>query len=296
MSNKNTFWWIALAFWAFGSTWWHTCRIKELCDAPIIQEANSTNDNVMLIPPLTIQDGTHLSLMSVRNFTFAKSDTKVNLSGVKSEIDSLQAYLKVNPGKRLTITGYYSADELNNTSWPNLGIGRAEAIKKHYVDNGLSPDIFITEGTLKNDLIFSADSLRGGLNFTFSEIPAENSLAEAQKYTGLFKPLDLYFNTGSTKYIETKDNRKFIEEAKKYLSGNEGKKLLLTGHTDNTGSAENNERLSKLRADNAKSQLVAAGIPAEKLVTEAKGQREPKQPNNTENGRASNRRVSIVVK
>ena len=96
-------------------------------------------------------------------------------------------------------------------------------------------------------------------------------------------------------YIKTADNQKFVKEAKKYLDANKDKKLLLTGHTDNVGNEASNEILSGKRAGQAKRQLIAAGLPESQLVTDAKGQASPKASNETTEGKAANRRVSIVI-
>jgi OOP family OmpA-OmpF porin len=295
MSNKNTLWWVLLAIWATLSTWWHTCKIKELCDAPLITKT-SVPSAAVTISPLQITDGTAFSLISAGNFGFAKSGSEPNFSAVQPEIDSLASYLKVNTNRQVTITGYYSSEEANHSSWPNLGLARAERIKEYYVNQGLPADMFLTVGELRSDIRFDSDSLKGGIGFSLAKLPtAEDKLADAQKFDGIFNPLDLYFNTGSSEYIVTSENQKFVNEAKRYLSANGDKKLLLIGHTDSTGDAAANDELSRARAEQAKKQLIALGLPANQLITDAKGQRVPKQSNETTEGRAANRRVEIVV-
>jgi OOP family OmpA-OmpF porin len=156
--------------------------------------------------------------------------------------------------------------------------------------------MFVTVGELKSDLHFELDSLSGGIGFSFTALPStEDKLAGAPKYAGIFSPHDLHFNTGSNTYIVTSESRRFMEEAKKYLSANKNKKLLLIGHSDNTGNATANEGLSRQRAEQARKQLIASGIPAAQLITDARGQRSPAQPNATAEGRAANRRVEIVA-
>ncbi|WP_353718986.1 OmpA family protein [Dyadobacter sp. 676] len=296
MSKNSTFWWIALAVWMAGATWWHVCKIKQLCDASLVP-ADAPSVEAVEIVPLRITDGAGLSLVSPGNFGFAKSGAAANLTAVKKELDSLAAYLRANPKKKLTITGYYHSSEVNDSKWSDLGIARAEGIRQYYVDMGLPAASLVTASELQETIRFSPDSLNGGIGFAFGtqEPTTEDALAGAQKYQGLFKPLDLYFNTGSTDYIHTADNQKFVEEAQKYLAANKDKKLLLTGHTDNTGNQAGNVQLSRKRADEVKRQLVSAGLPEDQLVTAAKGQASPKESNSTAEGRAANRRVEIIV-
>lgn len=297
MSKNSTFWWAILAVWMAGATWWHVCKIKQLCDAPLVSADTAPTESVVVVP-LRIVDGPSLSLVSAGNFSFAKSGAEPDLTAVKKQLDSLAAYLRTNPGKKLTITGYYHPSEVNDSKWPDLGIARAEGIKQYYVDLGVPAAILVTKSELQDDIRFSPDSLTGGIGFDFGPLlpTTEDALAEAQKYQGLFKPLDLYFNTGSTDYTKTDDNRKFVEEAAKYLAANKDKKLLLTGHTDNTGTAAANLKLSKKRAGEVKRELVSAGLPESQLEVAAKGQSAPKESNNTAEGRAANRRVAIVIR
>lgn len=295
MSSSNSLWIVSLVVWIAGSTWWHVCKIKLLCEGTTPTEV--TTGPAPEIPHLHLMDGGSLMLTSPYNFSFAKSGNKASTAKISSEIDSVAGYLRSLPDKRVVLTGFYASDEINASSWPNLGIARAEEIKAYYVGKGLSPSIFTTKGQLSDDLVFIGDSLWGGIGYQFIDAMtlAENNLAEEQKFEDIFKPLDLYFNTGSVSYIKTADNERFLEEAKLFLSQNKDKKLILTGHTDNVGSPASNMQLSKERAESVKELLTESGIPAEQISVSAKGQTQPKVPNDTPEGKAANRRVSIVV-
>lgn len=297
MQNK-TLWWFLLAAWIGVSTYWHVCKIKELCDAPLVSTQPAAASNAPVSSPLTISDGPELNLHTPGNYGFAKSEATANSAAVKSEIDSLMRYLLANPNKRITITGSYSPEETNTTTFPDLGIARASDVKKYFVNQGLPDSIFTLKSQLNNEMVFVQDSLKGGIDFTFSNFQpnaTENDLANAQKYESIFKPMDLYFPTASADYIKTNENAVFLAEAKKYLTLNKDKKLKLTGHTDNEDSAEWNLTLSKKRALAAKNQFVAAGIAADRIITDGKGESEPKASNDTPEGKRANRRVTIVV-
>jgi outer membrane protein OmpA-like peptidoglycan-associated protein len=69
----------------------------------------------------------------------------------------------------------------------------------------------------------------------------------------------------------------------------------IRGHTDDQGTAEYNARLSADRADAVRDYLVDAGIDASRLSTEGVGFDEPVASNDTEAGRAQNRRVEIIL-
>ena len=67
-------------------------------------------------------------------------------------------------------------------------------------------------------------------------------------------------------------------------------KAVVAGHTDSIGSEAYNMRLSQKRADALKAYMVAAGIEADRIKTEAFGETKPVASNQTKEGRAQNRR------
>ncbi len=70
--------------------------------------------------------------------------------------------------------------------------------------------------------------------------------------------------------------------------------LRIVGHTDASGSVETNERLSLERADTIKSALVERGVDPDRLMAAGAGQDRPIASNETEEGKALNRRVELV--
>jgi OmpA-OmpF porin, OOP family len=73
----------------------------------------------------------------------------------------------------------------------------------------------------------------------------------------------------------------------------QGTKIVVEGHTDNTGSEAYNLALSQRRADSVKQHLVDGGIPAALITTVGKGFADPVDSNSTREGRANNRRVVV---
>jgi outer membrane protein OmpA-like peptidoglycan-associated protein len=71
--------------------------------------------------------------------------------------------------------------------------------------------------------------------------------------------------------------------------------VQLVGHTDSTGDAEANKKLSLDRADAVKDLAVKGGIDASRLSTAGYGQEKPIASNATEEGKAKNRRLELVV-
>lgn len=79
------------------------------------------------------------------------------------------------------------------------------------------------------------------------------------------------------------------------LKENPTVKIEISGHTDNVGSAALNKKLSKNRALSVRNYLLSQGIAVERLEYEGYGFDHPLMPNDTEEGRAANRRVEIEI-
>jgi outer membrane protein OmpA-like peptidoglycan-associated protein len=79
------------------------------------------------------------------------------------------------------------------------------------------------------------------------------------------------------------------------LQKNTETNILIIGHTDNTGTQENNIDLSVHRAASVKDYLVNDGIEGSRMRIDGKAGTEPIADNSTEEGRAQNRRVEIVI-
>lgn len=71
--------------------------------------------------------------------------------------------------------------------------------------------------------------------------------------------------------------------------------VTIYGHTDNTGTREVNERVSKQRADAVANFLVGNGIARARITTEGLAFDQPVADNSTAEGRAQNRRVEIYI-
>lgn len=71
--------------------------------------------------------------------------------------------------------------------------------------------------------------------------------------------------------------------------------LTITGHTDNVGSDASNQTLSERRADAVSAYLITDGISRARITTRGMGESSPKYDNNSESGRAGNRRVEFQI-
>ena len=103
----------------------------------------------------------------------------------------------------------------------------------------------------------------------------------------------LFFATNKT-YILPQSEQSMSDLAN-FLTENQGVTIHITGHTDAVGTDEANQILSEGRANAVKADLVKRGIAGERITTEGKGEKEPVANNDTEEGRALNRRVEFTI-
>ncbi|MGE8484366.1 OmpA family protein [Pseudomonas sp. FP1740] len=71
--------------------------------------------------------------------------------------------------------------------------------------------------------------------------------------------------------------------------------VKVVGHTDSQGSDAYNQKLSERRASSVAAYLLSRGLAPNKLTSEGKGESQPVADNDTEEGRAQNRRVELHI-
>jgi OmpA-OmpF porin, OOP family len=103
----------------------------------------------------------------------------------------------------------------------------------------------------------------------------------------------IYFDTGKADIKPESDAA--LTEISKLLQQNASLKIYVVGHTDNVGTLASNMDLSKRRADAVVKVLVVKyNIPAARLSAQGDGPTAPVASNESEEGRAKNRRVELV--
>ena len=90
-------------------------------------------------------------------------------------------------------------------------------------------------------------------------------------------------------------SRKELKEFAQKMSDLQDTDITIYGHTDNTGTAEVNERISRQRAEAVQSYLQSCGIASGRLSSQGLSYTDPVADNATAEGRAQNRRVEIYI-
>ncbi len=104
---------------------------------------------------------------------------------------------------------------------------------------------------------------------------------------------DIYFAYGS--YDLTENSKILMEGFIDFLNDHPTMKISINGYTDNISSAEFNQTLSENRAKAVYEYLISKGVTASRLTYKGFGLKNPFASNDTEEGRAKNRRTEFVI-
>ncbi|WP_010181982.1 OmpA family protein [Aquimarina agarilytica] len=255
---------------------------------------------------LAFNDNSKFNYAVNDNFNFEGADFSI-LKPVSAKVDEgvlkLKDYLEANPSKVIDITGLFKSTEKNTSAYPNLGLARANAVKNYLVSKGISSKQINTFGKLDDSMIPNGTIYQGPVEFGFEsmDLSDEGTKKAAEELEALHKeimahPLELHFATNSSNIRLTPEQRQEMADIAKYLDKVNDGKVLVVGHTDNTGDAAANMKLGLDRANTIKNYLVRNQILANKIESLSKGQNEPITTNATAEGRAKNRRVIVTLK
>lgn len=127
-------------------------------------------------------------------------------------------------------------------------------------------------------------TIRNGLRVSASEQGLlDNTLANRT----------IEFETGSATL--TPQGRAILDQMSTVLARISGKTVEIIGHTDNSGNRASNITLSQARADAVKGYLVTKGVAPRSMTTMGVGPDQPIASNDTDDGRARNRRIEFRV-
>ena len=123
--------------------------------------------------------------------------------------------------------------------------------------------------------------------------PGSESLADRLPRLGAVALDDLTFTPGSAELAE--GEYASLAALTAFLAADPARRVALVGHTDMSGALEANIALSRRRAQSVADRLKAMGVARSQLDAQGVGYLAPRQSNQTEAGRAMNRRVEVVL-
>ena len=104
---------------------------------------------------------------------------------------------------------------------------------------------------------------------------------------------NMYFATSETTILP--ESEEALDRLYQILNENPDLRIRIIGHTDDVGSDADNQILSEGRAGSVRQAMLERGINSARIEIEGRGEKQPIDTNTTEEGRANNRRVEILV-
>ena len=193
-----------------------------------------------------------------------------------------------------TTTNPYTGEEEVNKTSKGAGIGALAGLLTAVVVGGDRKKLLLGAGI--------GALVGGGVGYYMDK--QEDKLRMQLQSTGvsvtrsgnniiLNMPGNVTFATGSSNI--SADFYRVLDSVALVLNEFEKTYIDVAGHTDNTGSAELNQRLSEARASSVARYLQSQQVVAQRFVTTGHGFRQPIASNDTPEGRALNRRVEIIL-
>lgn len=191
-------------------------------------------------------------------------------------------------GRILEITGRYFEGETAPENYADMGRARAEAIWKERF-----PEIPATRVKFKSEKIPMRDGVKteefAAATFNWIDAPTEAPKVIETANTAL-----IYFNFNGTKGKLNQEVTDYLQKvAARLKAGTE--KVNITGHTDDIGEEASNNDLGMRRARRVKSILIKNGVDASRISIFSKGETDSVESNETETGRALNRRAFVEI-
>lgn len=191
----------------------------------------------------------------------------------------------------ITVIGY--TDSTGDAKY-NLGLSerRAQAVRDYLVSLGVPADKMRVLGRGENDPIASNDTKEGRAQNRRVEaiVVAQPRALDAMIFpsVALFERRSGELSAQGVQLLE-----KNISDAREQLK--RATYIEVVGHTDDVGDDAYNQQLSEQRAQAVAEYLVKSGVDASKIVAMGAGERMPVASNATQEGRAENRRVEVLV-
>jgi len=136
-----------------------------------------------------------------------------------------------------------------------------------------------------------AQKVREQLEQEQQEREAKERELRAEKIKFMYE--DVYFEKGS--YKLKPEARELLQRKALWLKKNSDIKVIVEGHTDESGSKEYNFALGDRRAGAVKSFLIGQGILTSRLIAVSFGNEQPIDTSSSQKARSKNRRVHFVV-
>lgn len=217
------------------------------------------------------------------------------------DLYSFELYPEARPQKVLLLKGTLKDEKADTLVQARVELKNAQTRTIREIPVNKKTGEYVAVVPLKNDYILTVK--KEGFAYVSHYIEAEDTSSGATEDLDIaIKPIevgesyqlnDITFETDSINLDAAAEM--IIEGFVEFLQENPGVKVSIEGHTDDVGDAGYNLRLSERRAEAVYQRLIETGISAARLRYAGYGESKPLSGNDTESGRAANRRTVFVV-
>ncbi len=322
MNPWSLFFSVILVLWITLGSWLYTCQYMQLCTnlnthSPVSDaQGHSPDPKEKKTEPaegftVRYKDQTVYKMNHFLNYKKGDSLPQ-QVEDQESLLTTVKSYLDKNPSQSLTIFGYFQPEEEDSMmGWKRAlyfqNLLRAQGAKSEQVrlstyGKKLESD---EEGFLKNGLLMAIQDIESptpddSTSKEEEEKPAENAKANVSEFTEaelkLIRQKHLINFPYRVSHVRpSPEDQAFLDLVARYLKSKPEIKVLLVGHTDNTGDDEKNIKLGLQRANFVADILERQGISKNRITTRSEGAKQPLYNNDTESNRQKNRRVEITL-
>ena len=259
--------------------------------APLMKEKNYLPDVFTLEFDYWVNNFTETNKIPSQNYRLQFYDASgkevMHLEFAEGYVD--WAYISTSGDRRTGRVGEYK--EVID-AWSHLSVSFNKRAFKAYINgsrvtnipNMAAPAYFTIRNTGWND----HRTLVTNFRLAKGAVP----LYDRMMSDGKFITYGITFDVG--KATIKPESMGEINRIVQLMTENPDLKFSVEGHTDSTGSPASNQTLSEQRSQAIVAKLVELGIAQDRLTAVGKGQNSPIADNNTDEGRAKNRRVEFV--
>lgn len=220
--------------------------------------------------------------------SYGRVRTVAPRAGGPQGLVGLRANLNDRVSARFEAIGQYNTPAEENAQ----PIGRATHFNMH-AQAGLSVGFFLNEPRPRVQYDTVRVTMRDTVYQTRIDTIRVAPTATAPAAPIVIGAIHFAFNKSDI----TDEGKKILDQIAETLTNpsNANRTITVTGNTDGIGSERYNEKLGQDRADQAKAYLVSKGVAASRIEARTAGKLDPIAPNTTDNGRATNRRVLVML-
>lgn len=266
--------------WSVLCTQWYCCWMQVACES-CGAEAYAEFNKAPVVPVAPIP--------SAAPVPFQWSETTL-----AADADPAAFLEKILAGMKddniLELTGLYFEGENKPEDVTSLGLARAEELRRLLADKVPADRILVKARQVAAP---EGAQERGFYGIDFKWLDADKTAAATLEEFADRVIIRFPYNSVQKDYDPEVDAF-LVKLAERVIESKE--KVEITGHTDDSGEVEYNNKLGMERAESIRQFLAGKGVAVEQMTVQSKGELQPVAANDTDENKHANRRAEVVIK